>query len=173
MGRPIAGEIKPVDYVALQRSGDSNAPRVAATYLKGGFTSEITPQLINTLVGVMQPHPRRRSTLLFQQAGGAISRVATDATAFAHRYAQHNMLVTMSWAPTESPDEHVRAIKSTWRQLLPYTHGFYVNEADDDNAPMISKNYQGNYARLLGIKKRYDPTNIFRLNANIDPTNST
>lgn len=173
LGKPIAGEIKPVDYVALQRSGDSNAPRVAATYLKGGFTSEITPQLIDTLVEAMRPHPRRRSTLLFQQAGGAISRVAADATAFAHRYAQHNMLITMSWAPTESSDEHVSAIKSTWRQLQPFTHGFYVNEADDDNAPMISKNYQGNYARLLDIKKRYDPTNIFRLNANIDPSNST
>jgi FAD/FMN-containing dehydrogenase len=107
--------------------------------------------------------------IIFQQAGGAIGRVATDATAFAHRYAQHNMVLTMAWQPDEPREEHVAAIKSSWARLMPHTHGFYVNEADDDNASLVDKNYQGNYARLLGIKKRYDPTNLFRLNANIDP----
>ena len=170
LGKPMVGEIRPTDYVALQKSGDSDAPRVNASYLKGGFTSEITPALIDTIIAVMQQHPRRRSMIIFQQAGGEIGRVATNATAFAHRYAQHNMVLTMAWQPDEPRDEHVKAIKSSWAQLMPHTHGFYVNEADDDNASLVDKNYQGNYARLLGIKKRYDPTNLFRLNANIDPT---
>jgi FAD/FMN-containing dehydrogenase len=169
LGKPLMGGMKPVDYVALQRSNDSDAPRVNAAYLKGGFTSEITPQLIDTIVGGIQPHPQRTSSLIFQQAGGAIKGVSSDATAFAHRYAEHNMMLTMAWQPDDPSAEHVKAIKSTWSRLMPYTHGFYVNEADDDNAVLTSQNYQGNYARLLGLKKRYDPTNIFRLNANIDP----
>ena len=79
------------------------------------------------------------------------------------------MVFTMAWEPDEPSAEHVNAIKSTWSRLMPYTNGFYVNEADDDNAALTNQNYQGNYLRLLGLKKRYDPGNIFRLNANIDP----
>jgi hypothetical protein len=173
LGKPIAGEIKPTDYVALQRSNDNDAPRSTATYLKGGFTSEISQKLINTLVDGLEPHPDRSVIVIFQQAGGAIKRVSANATAFAHRYAEHNMMVTMGWKPDSPPEAHVAAIKGYWKTLIPFTHGFYSNEADDDNAGLINKNYQGNYARLLEIKRRYDPDNMFRLNANIDPGTSS
>ena len=75
------------------------------------------------------------------------------------------MIAAMAWKPS-SP---LRDIKRYWSALLPHTHGFYVNEADEDNAGIVDKNYQGNYPRLLAIKRRYDPSNIFRLNANIRP----
>jgi FAD/FMN-containing dehydrogenase len=169
LGEPTAGKIQAVDYVALQRSADSDAPRATASYLKGGFTSEIGQKLINTIVDNLQPHPDRSTQMIFQQAGGAIKRVPADATAFAHRYAEHNMIATMDWAPETPAGEHVRAIKGYWSKMMPFTHGFYVNEADDDNADLVNRNYQGNYARLLDIKRRYDPTNTFRLNANINP----
>jgi hypothetical protein len=167
LGKPLMGEIKPTDYVALQRSGDSDAPRATASYLKGGFLSEINQKLVDTIVDGMHAHPGRSSMMIFQQAGGAIKRVPADATAFAHRYAELNMMATMGWKPGSPKEEHVRAIKQYWATLMPLTHGFYVNEADDDNAILVNKNYQGNYARLLNIKRRYDPDNIFRLNANI------
>lgn len=169
LGQPVAGEIRPTDYVALQRSGDSTLPRVNASYLKGGFVSGITPALIQSLIEGMEPHAERASTIIFQQAGGAITRVPSDATAFPHRYAQYNMMAVMAWQPDAPAREHVRAIKQYWGTLMPYTHGFYVNEADDDNAAFTNKNYQGNYPRLLAIKRRYDPDNNFRLNANIKP----
>jgi FAD/FMN-containing dehydrogenase len=169
LGKPTAGEIKAVDYVALQRSGDSDAPRATASYLKGGFTSAIDQKLINAILDGLQPHPDRTAQMIFQQAGGAIKRVPSNATAFAHRYAEHNMMLTVGWKPGAPPAEHVRYIKSYWKTLVPYTHGFYVNEADEDNAGIVDKNYQGNYPRLLDIKRRYDADNIFRLNANIRP----
>ena len=170
LGKPMAGEVKATDYVALQRSGDSDLPRVKASYLKGGFISELPPALIDTLVQGMEPHPSRSNMIIFQQAGGAIKRIPSDATAFAHRYAEHNMMLTMAWQPDDpAAHEHVRAIKEYWGTLMPFTHGFYVVEADDDNAAFTDKNYQGNYPRLLDIKRRYDPDNNFRLNANIRP----
>jgi hypothetical protein len=170
LGKPIAGEIKGTDYVALQRSGDSDLPRVNAAYLKGGFITDITPGLIDTLVDNIQPDPQRSVQIIFQQSGGAINRVPADATAFPHRYAQYNMIATMAWQPEADPAPHIRAIKTLWGSLSPFTNGFYVNEADDDNAAFTNKNYQGNYLRLLDIKRRFDPDNIFRLNANIRPT---
>ena len=167
LGKALAGGVKSVDYVALQRSGDNTAPRSTAAYLKGGFVSQITPQLIAVLEEALQPNADRSVQMIFQQAGGAISRVPTDATAFAHRYAEYNMIFTVGWKPNASAEDHVRSIKKSWKTIMPFTDGFYVNEADDDNAKLVNKNYQGNFARLLDIKKKYDPENIFRLNANI------
>ena len=169
LGKPMAGEIKPTDYVVLQRSGDSDLPRATASYLKGGFITGFRAKLIDTILDGMQPHPDRSAMMIFQQGGGAIKRIPADATAFAHRYSENNMIATMGWKPGSPGEEHVRAIKRYWATLMPFTHGFYVNEADDDNVGLINKNYQGNYERLLGIKRRYDPDNMFRLNANIRP----
>jgi FAD/FMN-containing dehydrogenase len=169
LGKPLAGELAPTDYVALQRSGDSDLPRVNASYLKGGFIDSIPPALIDALVEGIEPHPEHSAQVIFQQAGGAISRVPADATAFAHRYAEYNMIATMSWQPGADPGPHVRAIKQYWSQLAPFTHGFYVNEVDGESAAYVDRNYQGNYPRLLAIKRRYDPDNNFRLNANIRP----
>lgn len=169
LGKPLRQIVSMTDYEVLQRSNDSDAPRANATYLKGGFVSEITPSLIDDIVGGLQGDPRRSTNMVFQQSGGAISRVAVDATAFPHRYAQYNMMATIAWKPEQSAADHIAYLRKFWGTLAPHTHGFYTNEADDDNSAQWNRNYQGNFARLLDIKQRYDPDNIFRLNANINP----
>lgn len=57
-----------------------------------------------------------------------------------------------------------------WSTLESYTRGFYINEIADEEQTVLDENYMGNYGRLLALKNRYDPTNLFRLNANIVPT---
>jgi len=167
---PIANEVKTVDYVSLQRSGDRTDARSWATYLKGGFVEGFKPGLVDTIVEGMEPHPDRSTILLFQHSGGAINDVAADATAFPHRYATHNMIPMVSWRADAPTDEHIGYVRNLWSQLQPFTYGFYTVEVDDGHdRSAMNQNYQGNYARLAGIKKRYDPDNLFRLNANITP----
>jgi FAD/FMN-containing dehydrogenase len=169
-GEPIANQVKAVDYVSLQRSGDSSDARSWATYLKGGFIQGFKPGLIDALVEGMEPHPDRSTIVIFQHSGGAINQVPADATAFPHRYATHNMIPMVSWRADAPQDEHVRYIKQLWSQVKPFTYGFYTVEVDDGHdVSAMNQNYQGNYGRLAGIKKRYDPENMFRLNANITP----
>jgi FAD/FMN-containing dehydrogenase len=61
-------------------------------------------------------------------------------------------------------------VRHAWAQLEPLTRGYYVNIASDDqHANAIRGAYGDNYPRLAALKKRYDPTNLFRLNANIKP----
>ena len=67
----------------------------------------------------------------------------------------------------DDPAEHIRYIKSHWQQMQPYTQGFYTNDVFDESQTQVNANYRGNFDRLLKIKRRYDPTNLFRLNANI------
>ncbi len=107
--------------------------------------------------------------MFFQHSDGATGRIPADATAFAHRNSIANMLAVIDWTKAESRDSHVRYIKEYWKSLEPFTDGWYTNEVDDHTAPTVNSNYQGNYERLLKVKNKYDPTNLFRLNANVKP----
>ena len=108
--------------------------------------------------------------LLFQHSGGAINRVAVDATAFPHRYAQANLVVSVSWPMAESRDPYLAHLREYWGKMEKYTYGWYTNEVGDQKSAMVNGNYQGNYDRLLKIKNQYDPGNLFSLNANIRPS---
>ena len=161
--------IQETDYVALQRSGDYDDPRAFSGYMKTGFIGKMTPKLVDDIVDNFEHRPDRATRVVFQQSGGAIGRVAPDATSFAHRESKHNMLSFVSWKFGEDGSDHVKYIKSHWANLEPHTRGFYTNDLFSESAELINSNYRGNYPRLLKVKQQYDPTNLFRLNANIRP----
>jgi len=167
LGTPLANTIKAVDYVAIQKSFDNADPRSGGDYMKSGFTSGISEGLIVALAEYFEPHPERLSWLFFQHAGGAIGRVDPDATAFAHRYASHALGAVATWNPGVDPAPHFAYVRQYWKELEPHTRGWYTNEIADEAQTVVNANYQGNFDRLLKVKDEYDPTNLFRLNANI------
>ena len=166
-GNVLQEKITPIDYVALQRSGDIDDPRANGTYMKSGFMGSVTAKMVDDMIDNFEGRPDRMTWLAFQQSGGAIGRVANEATAFAHREAKQNMLSFVAWKFGDDPTEHVRYIKAHWSHMEPYSRGFYTNDLFDEDQDTINANYRGNFARLLEVKKQYDPTNLFRLNANI------
>ena len=170
LGEPMANTIKATDYVAVQQSFDNSDPRTGGDYTKSGFTSGISDGLINAIADNFEPHPDRLSWLYFQQSGGAIGRVDADETAFAHRYSTHSVAPVASWNPGADPAPHFAYVRNYWKELEPHTRGFYTNEVADEAQTIVNANYQGNFERLLKIKDEYDPTNLFRLNANIRRT---
>ena len=169
-GTPVFDGIVPIDYVALQRSGDTDDPRARGSWMKSGFVSEITPAMIDAIIDGFEEHPDRGMYMIWQHAGGAINRVAADATAFAHRYVKHDTLFLMDWAVGVDPAPHIQWLRDYFATVKPFTHGFYTNDVMDESQRVVNQNYQGNYERLAGLKNQYDPTNLFRLNANIVPT---
>jgi len=169
-GTPVHDGLQAIDYVAIQRSWDDTDPRTTGSYLKSGFVNEISDKLVDTIVDNYKAIPERGTSMFFQHSGGAIGRVPANATAFAHRKSVANMFAVVEWPLAESMDEHRKFIKEYWKTFEPFTDGWYTNEVSDDSANRINKNYQGNYKRLLQVKNKYDPTNLFRLNANIKPT---
>lgn len=171
IGTPVADTVAPMDYVALQRSGDIDDPRARASYLKSGFIPEMPGGLIDAITDGFQGAPDRMTQVIFQQSGGAISRVPASEAAFSQRDAIANMMGAVDWASDSDPAEHVEWIRAFWEPLEPYTTGFYVNDADPDASRMATvQAYRDNHARLVEVKNRYDPTNLFRLNSNIEPT---
>lgn len=171
LGTPVLDNARAMDYVAQQRSGDIDDPRALGQYLKGGFVSEVSDDLVSDLVEGFEGHPERMTALFFQHAGGAIGRVASDATSFAHRYAFGNMMTSVGWTMGQDPSQHIAHLRKYWAGLEPHTRGWYVNDQDPDAVgAAVQNNYREHYARLVRIKNQYDPTNLFRLNANIRPT---
>lgn len=171
LGNPIVDDVTGVDYVALQRSGDIDDPRAKAVYLKSGFVSSMPRGLIDAIVDGFEGRADRTTQVVFQQSGGAIGRVPSSATAFSQRQSQANMLATVDWPHGSDPDEHIAWIRRFWSRLEPYTDGFYINDgAPDETRERIRQSYRQNLERLVTVKNRYDPTNLFRLNANVEPT---
>jgi FAD/FMN-containing dehydrogenase len=170
LGTPDRDTIKVVDYVAVQRSNDSTDSRAVGSYLKGGFIPQLPDALITEIVNGLKGDPGRMTLLMFQHCGGACGRVADNATAFAHRYALANMMTVAGYPHGTDPARHVQATRSYWTALEPFTRGFYVNDMSHEvTARDINANYRGNYERLVAVKTKYDPTNLFRLNANVEP----
>lgn len=174
LGTPLDDSIKSMEYVAVQRSGDINDPRAEGQYLKSGFVSGIPAGLVSAIVERLEGDPRRSTAVFFQLGGGAIARVPSSATAFAQRDVRANMLCAVGWKHGEDASDHIRWIKQFWTGLEPFTHGFYVNDLESEHsAAAIKENYRRNHDRLVAVKNRYDPRNLFRLNANVKPTAKT
>jgi hypothetical protein len=169
LGAPLADTIKAVDYGALQRAWDNTDPRNEGEYLKSGFINDFPGDLVDTIASGFAPHPDRSTVVFFQHSGGAIGRVAADATAFPHRKSCANMFAVVSWPLDRDSSPHVRYVKVYWKTLEPFTDGRYVNEVANEAQTIVDANYQGNLPRLRQVKAKYDPTNLFRLNANIKP----
>ncbi len=169
LGTPLNDSIRAIDYVALQRSWDRTDPRNEGEYLKSGFIDGVDARLVQTIMDGFEPDPLRGTTVMSQHSGGAIGRIAADATAFPHRRSSHNLFAAVSWPLNADRAPHVAYVKKYWATLERYTDGYYTNEVGDEAQAHIDANYQGNLPRLQALKSKYDPTNLFRLNANVLP----
>ena len=171
LGKPVKDELRPASYLDLQ--GSANLPGFArlGAYVRGGLIAGLSPALIDTLVGTMEQARSSSLAVWLQHQGGAISRVAPDATAYWGRPSSHNMGLAGFWevgSADAGPD--TEWVRSAWARIEPLTHGQYVNIANsDERDARVHAAYGDNYPRLAALKKRYDPDNLFRLNANIKP----
>jgi len=169
LGEPAFTSLGPIDYVAIQRSWDNSDPRNIGQYLKGGFVNEYPQSMLDSAIAGFEARPDRDTMLYFQQSGGAIGRVPADATAFPHRKAESNMMVLVGWPLDTDGSPHIDYLRDYWSAIEPRTDGYYTVDVSNQAQQHVSSNYQGNFPRLLEIKKKYDPENLFRLNANIAP----
>ena len=169
LGDPALNTVGAVDYVAIQKSWDNSDPRNTGEYLKSGFINEFPQTVADALIDGFEADPGRNTTVFFQHSGGAIGRVPVEVTAFAHRKSQANMFAVVSWPLDADRTPHVDYVRSYWRDLEAATDGYYTNEVANEPQGQVNKNYQGNFSRLLEVKKQYNPSNLFRLNANIAP----
>lgn len=168
LGTPDRDSIKSVPYVERQRANDSGDNRSQGFYMKAGFVTKFPGELVTAMVDGLKPNADGPSILFFQHCGGAAGRVDEEDTAFAQRDSIANMMAVSGWTIGADPASQIEQTRAYWKTLEPFTKGFYVNDlAREVTSTDISGNLRGNYPRMLSLKTKYDPTNLFRLNANI------
>lgn len=104
---------------------------------------------------------------------GAVSRVRSSDTAFALRQPGYEVDIASAWSAPAEKAEAVRWVEATRDRLQPFAHGVYVNQLGDTSDQLVRSCYGPNYARLVEIKKKYDPNNVLRLNQNIKPNSAS
>jgi FAD/FMN-containing dehydrogenase len=163
----LGGELGPKSYQAIQTAWDGLTAHGQQNYLKSGYFNELTPEIIEIIIDFVN---RGETGSWFQHLGGATARVAPDATAFAHRNVAVNFGIAYASNDPAQNEAGIAAVREFYYALEPHMAGFYSNLHQEDASATISGNYGPNHARLVELKNKYDPTNLFRLNANVTPT---
>ncbi len=174
-GPPIMDQIGVVPYTAAHRLIDGFYPSGLRSYWKSSFLKGITDEAIETIVDNCSRRPTPMCHGLIEHTlGGAVSRVNRDATAFPHRDVQYTFMALGVCADAAQTEKCAQWARGFWEAMQPnFTGGVYVNylgrEADEGRERIEAAYGADKYARLVGLKKKYDPTNLFRLNQNIKP----
>jgi len=170
---PMAGEVGPMPYTALQSMLDAGFPEGLQVHWRSEFVNAIPDALIDAAVSAFERVPSPLSALMFEQFGGAVKRVPRGETAFDQRDADYNLVIVSRWADPAQADANVRWARETSDAAKPFTTGrVYVNYIGAGEAPDRVRAAFGadKFDRLSRIKRKYDPTNVFRANQNIPPS---
>jgi hypothetical protein len=178
-GSPVLDQVGPIPYTAAQQLLDSFYPFGLQSYWKSSFLKEISDGAIDTMVAYcgQRPTPICHG-IIEHQLGGAVRRVDRDATAFGQRDAEYSFMSLGVCADAAEAEKCVRWARNFWDAMQPFsTGGVYVNylgrEADEGAGRIEAAYGREKYARLVALKNKYDPTNLFRLNQNIKPSQAT
>jgi len=166
-GPPVTDLVRPMPYFDFLGWGD--LPRGLHYYGKGGTLPDLSDEVIDRLIEAAWAKTSPFSQILIQYVNGAAARVAPDATAFAARGNSYMPFILSEWE--EGPEQpHVDWARNTWASLQPFSvEAGYVNFLGNEGQKQVAPAYGGNYDRLVNLKRRYDPDNIFKLNPNIRP----
>jgi hypothetical protein len=140
-------------------------------YWKSGFFTELSDVAVQTMVDAFRRVPSIMTGMVIEHFHGAVSRVDPSATAFPHRQPGFNLVILGEWLDAAETETNVAWVRDTYAALEPFmAPRAYVNYLDDDDSARIRQAYGPNHDRLVELKRRYDPDNLFRLNQNIDPS---
>ena len=140
-------------------------------YWKTHDFAELSDELIDKVLGYVATLPNPQCEVFFAQVGGAQGRVPDEATAYQGRSAAYVMNVHGRWSDASQDEGGISWCRDLWNAIDQYATGeAYVNFMTEEEADRLESAYGPSYQRLVGLKNRYDPTNLFRMNQNIRPT---
>ena len=170
-GKPLADQIGPVPYLQHQSARDARYIPGPKHYWKDNFMTEINDSAIDTIVEHFASVPSKQSAITIAHMGGAVSRVSKGDTAFYYRDMVYDFIILSMWSDSLKSEENIRWTDQFWEALRPDSaRAVYVNDLGDEGDERVREAYGDSYPRLVDLKNRYDPTNMFRMNQNIRPT---
>jgi FAD/FMN-containing dehydrogenase len=177
-GQPLGEIVAAIPYVALQTAFDANLPNTGEViaYWRSLYLEHLTEEVIDIIADAAKNRTSPETMVFVQHLGGAIRRVPITDAAFATRNAAFVLGITGDWRDPRENSRHIAWVRETWARLAPHsTGGVYLNylgREERDADALVHAAFGPNYARLVDIKTRYDPANLFRLNQNVPPRQS-
>ena len=169
-GSPVLDLCVPKPYLAHQAMFDPSFPHGWWYYIRSCDVAELTDEVIETTVDHSLRIGSPLTSFPIWQLGGAVSRVAEDATAFNGRSAAYTFNIASATATADGFDDEREWVRAFWSALEPYHTSVYVNFLMEEGSERIREAYGTNkFERLQALKRRYDPDNFFRINQNIPP----
>ncbi len=168
--RPPVDLVGMLPYTVLQSMFDDGAPHGRAYHVKSEWLDHLDDRAIDEMLAAVGSMTSPFNQVLLRQMGGATSRVAPGATAFAFRDAAQLLTVVGAWMPGDDAAPHVAWARGLWGALRRVSSGgAYVNQLDaDEGADRVREAYGvPTWESLVALKRRLDPTNLFRLNQNV------
>jgi len=174
IGKPTAGKISSKRYVDAQNGFTGAAPPALppglGVYVKSGFVNGVSDKLLGQIVHAFENGPEWLDSIGLGTCGGAVARVKPQATAYWNRSAEWDLLLAGAWFDHTQDQHNAAVLRDMWTTFEPFTQGYYVNTEPSADEQRLRATYGDNYPRLVQLKNKYDPTNLFHLNANIKPT---
>jgi FAD/FMN-containing dehydrogenase len=170
IGTPLLDVIQPMPYPVVNTLLDDGFPRGARNYWKSAFFKELSDESVAVMVDALEKSPSIMSGMVVEHFHGAVTRIDPTATAYPHREPGYNLVLIGEWLDPAEDAANIAWVQATFAALAPYTADrSYVNYLADDDIDRVRAAYGPNWPRLVELKRRYDPDNLFRLNQNIDP----
>jgi FAD/FMN-containing dehydrogenase len=176
--QPLLDTFAPTPYRKIQTLFDAGTPPGQRYYWKSSFLDSLPEDSFATVIEQARKRPSANSKIFLEFLGGAFSRAPKEATVFGHRDSPFNLLVIGAWQDKEQDETNRNWARDTWQAMQPFaSEGVYVNylgtESDEGSNRIPAAYGAEKYEKLLGLKKKYDPTNLFRMNQNIPPDGAT
>ena len=165
--KPQDDTVKMMSYLEAQSAGGFLlAP--GAHFQTNLFLRELSETAITAITTAINSAPAKCKAIIVPLRG-AVSRVSWSDTAFALRQPGFELDMTGVWSTPAEKADAVRWVEATRDSLQSFAHGVYINQLGDTSDQLVRSGYGPNFARLVEIKKKYDPNNVLRLNQNIQP----
>ncbi|HEX6150017.1 FAD-binding oxidoreductase [Nocardioides sp.] len=173
-GSPLVDLVGPQPYADHQSGLDDTVPHGWHYYWKATNLTGLSDAVVDVVADHAYRAASPRSYSAIFHLGGAVGRVAPDATAYPGRDVEHTIIIDAAWLPEQ--DDAVGTTETAWarnffKALERHRAGVYVNflDSDDDSSRIREAYGDANYRRLVDVKSTYDPENVFRNNKNIQP----
>ncbi|GAA4710455.1 FAD-binding oxidoreductase [Pseudonocardia yuanmonensis] len=168
--RPDLDTVAEQPFADWQRVPDAGYPPGRRHYWRSAYLRHLTDAAIGTLLQVAEAMPPGDSGIGLQGLRGAAARVAPRATAFPHRAPQYDFLVLAQWPDPADTPRNIAWARAASEAMRPHLEaGVYVNNLGSEGPDRVRAAYGDNHARLVGLKRRLDPDNVFRANQNVVP----
>jgi len=171
---PVLDMSSVMPYTAVQTSQDHFYPESELQYYwKSTELERLDDEVIDALLDHAAERPSPRTHLIVWHQGGAMRRVGPDETAFGDRSAPYLLTLDSTWFDPARTEENVAWTREVWEDMQRFSGGgLYLNIAgmSEDGEDLVRSAYGSTYDRLVELKNRWDPDNLFRMNQNIEPT---